>query len=407
MPKQNILTGIRVLDLSQAYSGPYGSQILGDLGAEVIKIETPRIGDSSRVMTPQLSEGQSYTMLALNRNKKGVTLNLRTKTGKEAFNTLVKKSDVVWGNLRHGVMERIGADYDSVSKINPRIIFCNITGYGTSGPYVRYPSYDDNIQALSGILSLCGLSGGKPVRSPVAIADLAGGLFAVIGVTTALYQREQTGKGCKIDLNLVGCCLSLLGTHFQSYFLSGNLPKPAGSHHPIGGISGVFRTRKGFIVLGPCWPRITRVINREYLMDDPRFSTYEKRFENKDELNEAIEEGLLQADAEHWLELMRAEDIPASPLNSLDKVIEDAQIMHNEAVVDINHPAYGKMKAIDLPIKITGATIEEHSPPPTLGQDTDHVLTEHLGYSTEKITELRQEEKEAADELEKHVRHLF
>jgi len=407
MPKLNVLTGIRVIDLSQAYSGPYGSQILGDLGAEVIKIEPPRLGDSSRVMTPQITKDQSYTTLAFNRNKKGIALNLRTKTGKKAFYDLVKVSDVVWGNLRHGVMERIGADFETLRKFNPKIILCTITGYGNSGPYCSYPSFDDNIQGLTGRFSLCGQSGGKPMRSPVAIADLAGGLFAAIGLTTALYHREHTGIGSHVEINLVDCCLSLLASHFQSYFLSGKLPKPAGSHHPIGGISGVFQTRNGFIVLGPCWPRIARVINREYLMDDPRFSTYEKRFENKDLLNKLIEEGLSQADSEDWLELMHAEDIPASPLNTLDKAIGDAQIKHNRMVIEMEHPAYGKMRAIDCPIKIGGAMASEHTPPPTLGQDTDQMLQELLGYSMEKLMRLKQEDEEAADELTKHVKHIF
>jgi crotonobetainyl-CoA:carnitine CoA-transferase CaiB-like acyl-CoA transferase len=407
MPRLNILTGIRVIDLSQAYSGPYGSQILGDLGAEVIKIEPPRLGDSSRVMTPQITKDQSYTTLAFNRNKKGIALNLRTKTGKKAFYDLVKVSDVVWGNLRHGVMERLGADFESLRKFNPKIILCTITGYGKSGPYCSYPSFDDNIQGLTGILSLCGQSGGKPMRSPVAIADLAGGLFAAIGLITALYHREHTGIGSHVEINLVDCCLSLLHSHFQSYFLSGKLPKPAGSHHPIGGISGVFQTRNGFIVLGPCWPRIARVINREYLIDDPRFSTYEKRFENKDLLNQLIEEGLSQADSEDWLELMHAEDIPVSPLNTLDKTIEDAQVKHNRMVIEMEHPAYGKMRAIDCPIKIGEARACEHTPPPTLGQDTDQILTQLLAYSTEELTSLKQEDEEAADELTKHVKHIF
>jgi len=402
MPRTTVLAGVRILDLSQATAGPFGSQLLGDLGAEVIKIEPPGVGDTTRVMTPQL-KGQSYYILALNRNKKSVALNLRTKTGKEAFFDLVKISDVVWSNLRYGVLEKLGVDFESLQKVNPRIILCTITGYGNSGPYARYPSYDDNIQGLTGIFSLCGQEGGMPMRSAVAIADLAGGLFGTIGLISALYHRERTGVGTKVELNLVDSCMSLLGTHFQSYFLTGKLPKPAGSHHPIGGISGVYRTRNGYIVLGPCWPRITRVINREHLIDDPRFSTYEKRFQNKDLLNAALEEGLLQADSEDWLELMHEEDIPAMPLNTLDKAIQDPQIQNNNPIIGMRHPLYGEMRAIDCPIKIAGAGESDHLPPPTLGEATEQVLKELLGYSEEKIGELKREESEAAGGLKKRV----
>ncbi|MFC1819934.1 CaiB/BaiF CoA transferase family protein [Thermodesulfobacteriota bacterium] len=398
MPRMNVLDGIRILDLSQATAGPYGSQILGDLGAEVIKIEPPNLGDKTRVMTPQL-KGQSYYLLAYNRNKKGIELNLKTNSGKKAFFDLVKVSDVVWSNLRFGVLEKLGIDFEKLHKLNPRIILCSITGYGNSGPKAAHPSYDDNIQALTGLFSLCGQEGSKPMRSAVAIADITGGLFAVIGLISAINHRERSGVGCKVDVNLTDCCMSLLSTQYQSYFLTGKLPKPAGSHHPIGGISGVFRTRNGYIVLGPCWPRIARVINREHLIDDPRFNTYEKRFENKDALNAAVEEGLLEADSEDWLELMYAEDIPASPLNTLDKAMEDPQIKQNKPIFQMHHPIYGEMKAIDCPIKITGVDESEHIPPPVLGEYTEQVLKELLGYSDEKIAELKLEEEHATNEM--------
>jgi crotonobetainyl-CoA:carnitine CoA-transferase CaiB-like acyl-CoA transferase len=402
MPRTTVLNGVRILDLSQAHAGPFGSQLLGDLGAEVIKIEPPGVGDTTRVMTPQLKD-QSYYILALNRNKISVELNLRTQTGKEAFFNLVKISDAVWSNLRSGVLERLGFDFESLQKVNPRIIMCTITGYGNSGPYARYPSYDDNIQGLTGIFSLCGQEGGVPMRSAVAIADIAGGLFGAIGLISALYHRECTGVGRKVELNLVDCCMSLLDTHYQSYFLTGKLPKPAGSHHPIGGISGVYRTRNGYIILGPCWPRIAKVINREHLIDDPRFSTYEKRFQNKDALNEAVEEGLSEADTEDWLELMHEEDIPAMPLNTLDKALQDPQIQNNKVIIEMQHRSYGEIKAIDCPIKVTGAGEKEHSPAPMLGEGTEQVLRELLGYSEEKIMELKREQSESAMGVKKRV----
>ena len=408
MPRQDILKGIRVVDFSRAYSGPFGAQLLGDLGAEIIKIEVPGIGDFSRNMNPYLIPGQSYTIQALNRNKKSVTLSTSTKLGRQAFHDLVKISDVVYGNVRYNALERMGADYKTLKKINPRIILCNISGWGSAGPYAEYPSYDDNLLALSGISSLCSPdSEGRPTRSPIAIADLAGGIFSTNGILAALYQRERTGVGCEVKMAIVDCCLSLLSVHFQSYFISGKVPKASGTRHPIGGISGAFKTRNGLIVLAPCWPGIAKVTHREDLYTDPRFDTTPKRATNHIELCSILEQELMKQDTEYWLEIMHKEDIPVSKLNTVDSVLDDPQVKYNQAIIELEHPAYGKMRAVECPLHFEGAPQSKHTPPPTMGQDNDEVLKNILHYSDAQIKAIRDEEQSSSEQLKKRIKSQF
>jgi crotonobetainyl-CoA:carnitine CoA-transferase CaiB-like acyl-CoA transferase len=396
MARTVALKGVRIVDLSIAIAGPSGSQLLGDLGAEVIKIEPPGAGEIARDLAPKL-KGESYYILAHNRNKKDVALDLYTEAGKEALHDLVKISDVVYDNLRPGTLERLGADFETVRKINPRIISCSLTGYGSSGPYRDYPGFDDMAEGLSGVYSLNGEPGGRPMRVPVTIADLAGGFFAATGVIAALYDREHTGLGRKVEVNLLDAVMYYLSAHFQFYFTTGEVPRPHGSRHPTTPMAGIFQTRNGYLVLGPSWPRIARVINKEWMIDDPRFSTAEERVKNKKDLEDLIEDGLRQADTEDWLELMHLEDIACAPVYTLDKVVNDPQIVHNKTITTLHHPLCGEIRGIDCPIKIREAKEVEHSPPPTLGQHTDEVLKEILGYSEEKVRRLKEEEGTAED----------
>jgi crotonobetainyl-CoA:carnitine CoA-transferase CaiB-like acyl-CoA transferase len=393
MGRLGILSDVRVVDLSHAVAGPSGSQLLGDLGAEVIKIEPPGSGDFSRGATPRLGS-ESFFYLAVNRNKKSVVLDLYSEMGRDAFHNLVRLSDVVFDNFRPGVLERLQADYQTLKDINPRIISCSITGFGPSGPYRAHPAFDDIAMGLSGAYSLCGEPGGRPMRVPIHVADLAAGFFAVTGAIAALLRRERTGLGCNVAVNMLDAIMYYMASDFQSLFVSGEAPRAYGSRHHRAPMVGVFQTRNGYLVLGPSWPRIAKVIGKDWMTADPRFISVEKRFENKKELEDLIEDSLCQADTEYWLELMRREDVAAGPVNTLDQAVNDQQVVHNQTIVTMKHPDLGEVKGIEFPIKMSGVQSDGHLPPPTLGQHTDEVLEGILGYSKEKIRALRREQEE-------------
>ena len=409
MAVQGPLTGVRILDVSQAHAGPYGTQILADMGAEVIKIES-HMGDLLR-MGPPWHGGNpqlGYYALALNRNKRSLVLDWETKVGKEAFYELVKKSDVVFDNFRAGAMKRSGLDYETLSKLNPRIICTSICGFGVTGPYAEYSSMDDIAQALSGMASLCGEEGGPPIRSGAAVADISAGIYASFGTVIALYEREHTGKGRQVNVNLLDASISLIANHFQAFFISGEVPKPQGSRHPLTALLGFFKTKDSYMAIGPSWPRIARVVDREWMIDDPRFSNIFALSANKKEMEHELETALAEANTEDWVELMRAQDCACGPVNTLDMVIEDPQVIHNKTVVEMEHPQYGKVRAIDCPIKIVDAVTGSYTPTPLVGENTEEVLKDVIGYTDEQIEALKKGQQEHQQELvDKRVRKMM
>jgi len=405
MPRVDILKGVRMIDLTQALAGASGSQLLADLGVEVIKIEQPGTGDITRASAPKL-EGEGYFYLAVNRNKKGITLDLSTASGQEALRDLAGASDIVFDNFRPGTLNRLGADFETLRKVNPRVISCSISGYGSSGPYAEYPAFEDIAEGIGGAHSLCGEPDRRPLRAAVDAADQGAGLYAVTGIISALFERERTGEGCRIEVNMLDSIVHLIAVPFQCYFVGGQVPQPPGWTHPVAPMVGIFRTRDGFLTLGPSWPRIARVVGKEWMIEDPRFNTVEGRWENKRELEDLIEEGLSQADTADWLELMHVEDIAAGPVHTLDKTVSDPQIVHNRTIVNMHHPLCGNVKGIDCPIKFIHKTEHPHAPPPTLGQHTDEVLSDILGYSEAKIQRLKQEEETAGQSKPRVRRRL-
>lgn len=398
------LSGFRVLDLSNVFAGPFGAMQLGDLGAEVIKIEPPT-GELGRGQAAPRYKGESSYYLAFNRNKQSVVLDLRTPLGKEAFLDLVKKSHVVWNNFRPGVMERLGIAYEDLIKINPQIIYCSITGYGNEGPYRDYPSYDVIAQGFSGIMSVTGEKDGPPLRTGPSISDACSGLYGALAVSSAIASLLRTGKGQEIELSLIGSSMAIMGYHYSSYLCSGVLPERIGSGHQSSVPFGCFKTGNGYITMGGGWPRVARTLGLEWMIEDPRFSTGDQRVANRVECNRLLEEALMQQDSEYWLELLKADDIPSGPVYTMDQVIEDPQVKFQHHIINLKHTLGGEIKLVGSPIKMRdGLNPEEYVSPPTLGQHTEQILGGLLGYSEDKIKRLKKEQEVNAEELKKHVK---
>ena len=401
---KGLLSGIRIIELTQAYAGPFCGQRLGDFGAEMIKIEAP-IGETAR-MDFMPNGGPGYQ--AVNRNKKGVVLDLWCDSGREAFYDLVRVSDVVLDNWRSvSVLKRARIDYDTLKEINPRIISASIAGYGATGPYSEYPSFDGVAIAMSGMASISGYPNGKPLMPNPGTADTAAGLMAAIGVVTALYERERTGVGRRVEVNLLGCTMTLMQRAFQHYFRFGHVPQRQGATSSCSPPEGFYKCKDGYIALGPCWPTICKLIGEEWMLNDPRFADGASRVSHKDELEKLLDERLQHKDVEEWLELLRSEGIVCARINGYSQALRDSQVVHNRAEIEMEHPSYGQSKSIACPTKIVGAIEGVDTAPPTLGEHTDQVLRNILGYSDEKVARLKKEQEENSEEMQKHARKLL
>lgn len=389
-----LLDGIRVLDLSRMLAGPYGSMLLADLGAEVLKIEEPGGGDPMRGMGPPfLPDGESAYFLAVNRNKKSLALDLAKPEGREVFLDLVRHADVVWENFRPGVMARLGCDYPALAAVNPRIVACSISAYGQEGPYRDWPAFDLALQAMGGAMSLTGEPGRPPVRMGLPMGDLAGGMFGALAVTAALVRRQQTGRGAFIDLSLLDCQVSLLTYLAQYYWADGRVPGPQGSGHTSVVPYQALATRDGYLVVAvfaeKFWRGFCAAVERPEWEGDPRFATNLARVEHREELMAELEAIFGQRSTEEWLKRLQAEGVPATPIQSVDRVLEDPQVRLRQMVVEMAHPRLGRVPTLGTPIKVDGTMGLTVAPPPALGQHTEPVLREWLGYPPERIEALR------------------
>lgn len=390
---ETALAGVRVLDLTRALAGPYGSMILGDLGAEIIKIEA--LDARTDAIGPYSYKGQDAYFMSVNRSKKSITLDVRTDRGREVLYDLAKIADVVLDNFRPGVLERLRIDYDTLKGLNPRIICCSITGFGSNGPYRNRPAYDVVMQAISGAMSITGEPGRPPVRSGIAIADQGAGMYAVHGILAALYARERTGVGAKVETSLLEAMIAQLAYEAGYYFISGLVPGPVGSGHRTLALYQTFQTRDGYVAIAAInrFPALCKALGREDLTEDPRFKGREIG-EHRDELLAILQQEFITRKTDEWLKLLTEADVPCGPLNTLDKALSDPQVLARDMVVSINHAMGGQIKQTGNPVKISATPPEvrqDFLPPPTLGQHTDEVLSQLLGYSTEKIDRLRQE----------------
>jgi len=388
------LSDIRILDLTLIMAGPYCTLILGDLGAEVIKIEKPGVGEGARGMPPYFIEGESAYFIAMNRNKKSLTLDLKSEKGREIFYALTKKADVVVDNFRPGTVKKLGIDFDTLKNINPRIICCSISGYGQTGPFKDRPAFDLVIQARGGIMSYTGEPGRMPVRMGAPMGDLSGGLFAAHGILAALFQRERTGKGQKIDISLLDCQTSLLTYRAQFYFVGKEIAQAVGSGHVSAHPIGAFRTKTFDVVIDAntenIFAELCRAIGAPDLCLHPKFNSRKNRLQNKDELYALLEKTFREKTGEEWMALLEGR-VPIAPINTIDKALSDPQTLSRNMVVDIDYGKEQKLKIVGNPIKMSEVEQEVFKKPPRLGEHTEEILTRILNYSPETIGEWRQQ----------------
>ena len=393
------LEGIRVVDLTRALAGPSCTRRLGDFGAEVVKIEEPGTGDMTRVLAgPRIGDTCAY-FHCVNRNKKSVTLNLKHDLAKKVVFDLVAVSDVVVENFRPKVCDRLGIGYEDLKKVNPRIIYCSIAGYGSEGPKALGPAYDPVIQAFSGNMSVTGVEGGPPCLSGIPIVDMLGGTTAVYAILAALFHRERTGEGGRVDTSLADNLIDWLVYLGQFYLVDGRIPGPVGSGHPTN-FHRAFKCRDDkwlqiSAVAQRDWERLCAVLARnpgyETLSTDPRFDTFQKRVENRPIMWPYLDALFITKTREEWLHELQEGDIACGPVNNVAEALTDPQTVFRKMVVDVDHPQWGRYKTLGMPVKMTQMPEERFEAPPLLGEHNREVLEGLLGYSSDYVDNLVKE----------------
>jgi crotonobetainyl-CoA:carnitine CoA-transferase CaiB-like acyl-CoA transferase len=387
------LDGVRVLDLSRALAGPFCSQMLGDMGADVLKIEQPGVGDNARGWGPPFQGGESSYFLSANRNKRSMALNLRDERGAELLRRLIAQSDVLLENFVPGTLDRLGFDYATCRAIKPDLIYCSISGFGQIGPERERAAYDQIVQGLGGIMSVTGAVDGPPMRVGIAIADITAGMFAAYAIMVALYHRERTGAGQMIDTSLLDGQLATLTYQAGRYFATGESPSTSGNQHPTIVPYGVYRCADAYFNLAvgteDLWRRFCAAIGRDDLYADPRFATNRERLRHRDELN-ALLEPLFAARSIAEIEgPLSAAGVPCGAVRDLHAVFSDPQVAALGLVQQLDHPTAGPISVVGPPYRFSATPGAVRLPPPLLGQHTDEVLNQ-LGYSAEAISALRE-----------------
>ncbi len=383
------LKGIRVLEMSQIMAGPTCGLLLADLGAEVIKIEKTPAGDDTRNFLPPEINGEAAAFMMMNRNKKGIALNLKDKDGIKIFKEMVKNSDVVLENFRKGTLEKLGIGYNVLSEINPKIILCEISGYGRTGPYADKGGFDLVAQGMSGLMSITGESKDKPpMKVGAPITDITAGLLASSGILAALIHREKTGEGQKVDTSLFEA--GIVHTYWQSAIAgaTGQSPGPLGSAHPLTAPYQAFKTKDKWITVGASnqntWLMLLKAINRQDLQENEMFSSNLSRKKNISQLVDILNTELLKKTSDEWLKIFDNNGLPCGPINSITEMFEDPQTIHREMIIEVDNKKAGKSKAIGMPIKFSKSKTEKSKGAPNLGEHTREIMLS-FGYKHEEI----------------------
>ena len=399
---QQPLEGVRILDLTRALAGPYGTLMLGDLGADVIKVEQPGRGDESRGWGPPFVgepygpfPGESAYFIAANRNKRSITVNLKSPPGQEVVRRLASVSDALVENFRTGVLDEMGLGYEDLHRLNPRLVYCSISGYGRTGPYAERPGYDFIIQAEGGMMGITGPEEGPPCRVGVPIVDITAGMFAATAILAALRARDLTGEGQLVDISLLDTQVALLANVASNYLVGGAPPRRLGNAHPNIAPYEAFRARDRWFALAAAnerqWSTLCEAIGRPDLTEDARFKTNGARVANRPALLEVLNEAFATRDAGQWLAALQEAGLPCGPINTVPDVFAHPQATARDLVLETEHPTAGTVRLTGFPYKLSHTPASVRRPPPLLGQHTEEVLTDLLNYTAAQIAGLREQ----------------
>jgi crotonobetainyl-CoA:carnitine CoA-transferase CaiB-like acyl-CoA transferase len=385
------LAGLRVLELTQVMAGPFCGQVLADMGADVVKVEPPG-GDSTRGSLGFRMRGEdTAAFLAVNRNKRSLVLDLKSASHQAVLHRLVRDADVVLENYRPGVASRLGADWDTLCELNPKLIYASVSGFGQTGPYAQRPGYDLIAQGLSGVMSVTGQPGGDPVKCGIPIGDLSAGLFCAVAILSAVVARERTGRGQRIDTSLFEGALALSIWETAELWATGRVPQPLGSAHRLTAPYQALRTRDGHITVGgnneKLWERLCGAIGRPELIDDPRFISNDARMEHRAELVRELEAALAGRGTDDWVAALIEAGVPCGPIHDYRQVFEDPHTQARDMEVRLEHPVEGEIRALGIPVKMSDTPGAIRRPAPLLGEHTDEVLRE-AGFTDEEIAAL-------------------
>ena len=392
-PPSGPLAGVRVLDLSRVLAGPYCTMFLGDLGAEIVKVEQPGSGDDTRGWGPPFAGGESAYFLSVNRNKKSITVNLKAAEGQDLLRRLARKCDVLVENFRPGMMERIGLSERDLRSENPGLIYASLSAFGADGPMKDWPGYDLIVQAWGGLMSITGAPDGEPTKVGVAIIDIVAGLILGNAVVAALFAREKTGAGQKIETSLLEACVASLVNAGSNYLIGGKVPGRWGNAHPNIVPYQSFKTADGYLVVGvasePIWRRFCDAIGKSELIEDPRFRRNADRVEHRGELVHILSATFVERDSKTWMRTLIEAEVPCAPVQTIDQVFHDPQVIGRGMVVEFEHPTAQTVRMAGIPVKMSDTAPSVRLPPPLLGQHTDEILRGWLALEEAEIEELR------------------